>query len=325
MMESKDSILKELYQKLGNYVGGVELAKRTRISRSAVWKDIRSLKREGYPIKSSKRKGYALTRRPTKPLPFEVKWGLGTNVIGKEVVYFDTIGSTNDIAKEMADKGAGEGLVVLAGRQTKGRGRLGRSWASQKGGLYLSILLRPKMEPQHIQRLTLMAGLAAMKAIASYGLKASLKWVNDVRVGGKKMCGILTEVSGSAELLDYAVVGIGVNVNNSVSKFPKDLGAMATSLRDELGMKVSLVDAVKKLLVEFDKQYTRIKAGDFSGILKEWSGSCDTIGKRVRVVGITEVFEGTAIGVDEEGALIVEVPRGVKKVTAGDVVYLEQG
>lgn len=322
-MCSKDAILQALYKRQGNYVSGVELAKRIGASRAAVWKDISGLKREGYPIKSAKRIGYALAKRPSKPLPFEVKWGLDTKVIGKEVVYFDATGSTNDVAKEMAERGVGEGLVVIAGRQTTGRGRLGRSWVSQKGGLYLSIMLRPKMEPQHIQRLTLMAGLAAMKTIASYGLEASIKWVNDVRVGGKKVCGILTEVSGSAEVLNYAVVGIGVNVNNSASRFPQDVRRLATSLRDEIGLSQPLVDVAKKLLAVFDKEYKRMKANDFLGILKEWSESCDTIGKRVRVVGISEVFEGTAIGVDEEGALMVEVPGAVKRVTAGDVVYLE--
>ncbi len=322
-MDSKEAILQALYKRQGNYVSGVELAKRIGASRAAVWKDISGLKREGYPIKSAKRMGYTLARRPSKPLPFEVRWGLGTKVVGKEVVYFDVTGSTNDVAKEMAERGVGEGLVVIAGRQTKGRGRLGRSWVSQKGGLYLSIMLRPKMEPQHIQRLTLMAGLAAMKTIASYGLEASIKWVNDVRVGGKKVCGILTEVSGSAEVLDYAVVGIGMNVNNSVKRFPRDVRRLATSMRGELGSNVDLVVVVKRLLVEFDRQYKRMRSSSFMDIMREWSASCDTIGRRVRVVGISEVFEGSAIGVDEEGALMVEFPGGVKRVTAGDVVYLE--
>ncbi len=315
--------MEELYRRQGSYVSGGELAKLLGVSRAAVWKSIIGLKEEGYPIRSSKKKGYVLAKRPATPLPFEVKWGLNTEVVGKEVVYFDTIGSTNDVAKEMAEKGAEEGLVVIAGRQTKGRGRLDRSWVSQKGGLYLSVLLRPKMEPQQIPRLTLMAGLAALKAVASYGLGASIKWVNDIRVGGRKVCGILTEVSGSAEVMDYAVVGIGLNVNNSVSRFPRDVRSLATSLRDELGEKVSLADATKRLLVEFDEQYRRMRSDGFPGIIKEWIAACDTIGRRVRIVGISEVFEGSAIGVDEEGALMVESDGAVKKVTAGDVIYLE--
>ncbi len=322
-MANKEVILEELYRRQGSFVSGGELAKLLGVSRAAVWKSILSLKEEGYPIRSSKKRGYVLAKRPSTPLSFEVKWGLNTEVIGREVVYFDTIGSTNDIAKEMAEKGAIEGLVVIAGRQTKGRGRLDRSWVSQRGGLYLTILLRPKIDPQHITRLTLMAGLAALRTVASYGLKASIKWVNDVRVSGRKVCGILTEVSGSAEVLDYAVVGIGLNVNNSASRFPVDVRGMATSLRDELGEGVSLVEVVKRLLMEFDEQYRRMKADGFSDIITEWRASCDTIGKRVRVVGISEAFEGTAVGVDEEGALMVESDGAVKKVTAGDVIYLE--
>ncbi|MEE9594577.1 MAG: biotin--[acetyl-CoA-carboxylase] ligase [Candidatus Hydrothermarchaeales archaeon] len=321
-MSNKDGILKELYKNDGSFVSGTKLAQLLGVSRTAVWKDIISLKKEGYPIRASKKKGYTLDGRPSSPMPFEVTWGLDTKIIGREVVYFETVGSTNDIAKEMAEKDAEEGLVVIAEKQTSGRGRLDRSWVSQRGGLYLSILLRPKMEPEHLQQLTLIAGLAAMRTVESYGLEAAIKWVNDVRINGKKVCGVLTEVSGSAEMMGYAVVGVGLNVNNRVSKFPKDVRDIATSLKDE-GASASLADVARRLLKQFDTYYQRILGGGFSEILNEWKASCDTIGKRVRIVRINEVIEGTAMDVDEGGALIVETAGAVERVTAGDVIYLD--
>ncbi len=323
IMSIKDAILEELYKNEGSFVSGRVLAQLLGVSRTAIWKDVISLKKEGYSITSSKRKGYMLTERPSLPLPFDVKWGLETKVIGKDIIYYDDVGSTNDVAKEMAEKNTGEGLVVIAGEQTTGRGRLERSWVSHKGGLYISVLLRPKMDPQHLQQVTLIAGLAAQRTVASYGLDAAIKWVNDVRINGKKVCGILTEVSGSAEIMKYVVVGIGLNVNNRISKFPKEVKEIATSLRDELGSDKPLTEVVKRLLTEFDNFYERLLKGEFSEVLKEWTAACDTPGKKVRIDGINEVTVGKATGVDEDGALLVESEGAVKRITAGDVIYLE--
>jgi len=179
------------------------------------------------------------------------------------------------------------------------------------------------MDPQHLQQLTLIAGLAAQRTVESYGLNAAIKWVNDVRIDGKKVCGILTEVSGSAEIMKYVVVGIGLNVNNRISKFPKEVKEIATSLRDELGSDKSLTEVVKRLLMEFDRYYERLLKGEFSEVLKEWTAACDTLGKKVRIEGINEVTVGKATGVDEDGALLVESEGVVNRITAGDVIYLE--
>jgi len=237
-----------------------------------------------------------------------------TKKIGKKIRYFKELGSTNDKAKELALRGAEEGTVVVAEMQKSGRGRLGRTWISPKGGVYLSIILRPA--GSGMQKLTLMTAVAVARAIKKlYGIDARIKWPNDVLLEGKKVCGILTETSADSGRIDFVIIGIGINADVEPAAFPEEFRSTATSLC--CYVKVSRKELVRALLEEFDSLYSE----GFD--LRLWRELSDTIGKNVRVETTQEVFSGRALDVDEEGALLVEKEDGtLQKVVAGDVVHL---
>ncbi|MEM3737614.1 MAG: biotin--[acetyl-CoA-carboxylase] ligase [Candidatus Bathyarchaeia archaeon] len=319
MAEVLENIIKTLKEKKDDYTSGEELAKQLNISRVAVWKYIQKLKSEGYHIKSVPNKGYCLLGNSDLLLPWEIKAKLQTSLIGHEIHYFKEVNSTQDIAKRLASEGAREGTIVVAERQTNGRGRMGRDWFSPSGGVWLSIILRPRFNPR-IQGLTLLAGVAVARAIKRlYNLEAKLKWPNDVILNGKKVCGILAEVNAEMDLINYLVIGIGVNVNVDLSS-EKRLRETATSIKEVIGKESSRVDFLQILLEEFEHLYRLFAVEGFGSILNEWRGRSETLGALVSVTSVDEEFEGLALNVDGEGFLIVKLRDGsLKRVVAGDV------
>jgi BirA family biotin operon repressor/biotin-[acetyl-CoA-carboxylase] ligase len=240
--------------------------------------------------------------------------------IGTIVFHFDEIPSTNEYAKKLGAWGGAEGLVVLADVQTQGKGRLDRVWQSQRGGLYFSILLRPDLSSEGIQRLTLVAGIAVARALRrTYGAAAQLKWPNDVLVNGKKACGILTESSIVGGKVNFCVVGIGVNVNNRV---PADIKEMATSLAKNAGKKLDLTVVFRHVLREFGLAYESFIENPES-IIRQWSALSDTIGRDVEISTGDELLRGKAVGIARDGTLKLKTKNGrVAKILAGDCVYL---
>ncbi len=220
----KADILKALRES-GDYVSGEWLSRELGISRVSVWKHIRNLKQDGYVVEASPR-GYRLISSPDLLLPCEFP------DLEQKIHHFGEIGSTMAVARELARKGVEEGTIVIAESQTSGRGRLNREWFSPRGGIYFAIILKPKISPIYAPRINLMASVAVAKAIRTFcGLKAELKWPNDVLLAGRKVCGILAEMEAEVDAINYVNLGIGINVNASVSQCEKG----ATSLRDELG------------------------------------------------------------------------------------------
>ncbi len=323
-MNIKDRILEKLILSKGKRVSGERLAHELSVSRTAIWKHIRELREAGYMIESSTNLGYSLVSTPDALTPGEIKAGLKTRLIGKNIQYFKETESTNIIAREIANS-VEEGTVVIAESQTGGRGRLGRKWLSPEGGVWLSIILKPGIQPQYAPRITLLAGVSVAKTIRSFGLAAKIKWPNDVLINGKKVCGILTEIEAEMDMIDYCVVGIGIDANVDTESFPEDFRESSTSLKKELGKDINRVEFVQKLLLEFDALYLKFQKEEFSSILEEWRNMSATIGEYVKITTQTRTIYGEAIGVDNEGALILETGEGhLEKIVAGNCEHLRR-
>ena len=303
--EMKGRVLEALRESSG-YLSGETLANRLGTSRVSIWRHIRSLEKEGYLIETS-RNGYRLVSSPDLLLPFEFPG------LEQKIHYFSEIGSTMDAARELAKKGAGEGTIVIAEAQTHGRGRLGREWLSPKGGIYFTLILRPKISPASSPRINLMASLAVAVTIRKlFGLDAGLKWPNDVLIEGKKVCGILAEMDAETDVLNFVNLGIGINANTSIPRFEKT----ATSLKHATGKDISRKEFLGALLVEIEHRQASLME---ASLLEEWRKLSVTLGKDVRIVAPGEVIVGRAIDVDTTGALIIRQRNGsLKKAVAGD-------
>ncbi len=324
-MNIKDKILEKLILDKGKPVSGEKLAHELSISRSAIWKHIQALKDEGYMIESSTNLGYSLASAPDRLSPGAIKAGLKTTVIGKNIQHFKETESTNIIARGIAGS-VEEGTVVIAESQTGGRGRMGRKWISPEGGIWLSIILKPKMQPLYAPRITLLAGISVARTIRSLDLPAKIKWPNDVLINGKKVCGILTEIGAEIDSIDYLVVGIGIDANVDTETFPEEMRDSSTSLKKELGHQIDRVAFVQRLLSEFEELYLKFQKEGFSSILEEWRNMSATIGEWVKITTQSRIIYGEAIGVDNEGALILETGDGkLEKIVAGNCEHLRRG
>ncbi len=306
--------------KKDTFVSGEILAKNLGISRTAIWKQIKSLKDVGYEIESVKNKGYRLISKPDVPLPEEIKYGLETKVIGTDIVYFRKINSTNLYCKNIAKENASEGTVVVADIQEKGRGRKSRVWSSPEGGLWFSVLLKPDIPPQNAMILTMATSVSLVEAIEeNTGLNPVIKWPNDLLMGSKKICGILTELDAEMDKINYAIVGVGINVNNSLSN---DLQNIATTLKKESNIKISRVELLKDIIKNIDRNYNYVKSLDFDKIRQLWFLHADIIGKKVKVTREKDVVVGRVSDVDETGCLILDTKEGLEKIITGDVIFL---
>ena len=307
----KGKILKALRES-GDYLSGETLSKQLGISRVSIWKHIRSLKADGYIIEASPR-GYRLLSSPNSLLPYEFPG------LEQGIYYFQEIGSTMDAARELTKRGAGEGTIVIAEAQTHGRGRLSREWLSPEGGIYFTLILRPKISPAYASRINLMAAVAVAATIRKlFGLKAELKWPNDVLIEGRKVCGILAEMDAETDVINFVNLGIGINANTSVPRFEK----MATSLKDALGKEISRKEFLSALLLEIKRRQALLMEED---LLEEWKKLSVTLNKDVKVIAPGEVIVGRAIDVDTTGALIIRDMNGsLRNAVAGDCIHLTE-
>jgi BirA family biotin operon repressor/biotin-[acetyl-CoA-carboxylase] ligase len=250
----------------------------------------------------------------------KIKNGLETSFMGQRILYFEEAASTNDLAKELAEKGVEEGTVVIAETQTRGRGRLGRRWISPRGGIWFSVILRPAVGPKDAPKIVFMAAVAIAKTIRKVlRLTAKTKWPNDVLVRNKKVCGLLAETSTSDENINFVVLGIGINANVDTNAFPRELTGSLTSLKKEAKREIPREEFLRALLKEMEHYYNDFTQGRFARILDEWKSLTDMIGRDVEVVSFDERFEGKAIDVDQDGALIVKLEdESVKRVLCAD-------
>jgi len=331
----KNRTLQELRSKIYEYVSGESLSEHLGVSRTSVWKYVKELKGEGYAIESSSKKGYKLVSVPDLNA-YEIAHGLKTEILGRKVFFFNSIDSTNNYAKTIAIKGCDEGTTVVAEVQTSGRGRLGREWSSVSGkGIWMSIVLKPVIGPESIQIITLAAAVAVVKAIKNAtGIETGIKWPNDIILDGKKLCGILTEMSAEIERVNYIILGIGINVNHEGDDFSQSLKHIATSLKMHINNTDNLVkeqksvdfrrsEIIKCVLFELEQMYNKINSGMNDVILDEWKNYSVTLGKEVKVIGKSE-YIGIAENITQEGRLIVRRIDGVKEeVLSGEISIRE--
>ena len=304
-------------------VSGAELSQRLGFTRAAIWARVEELRKVGYEIEASPVLGYRLISAPDVLHADDLLARLGeTKVIGRDIQVFAQTTSTNDVVEKLARDGVKEGAVVFAESQTKGRGRLGRTWTSPaRKGLWFSILLRPNLRPQETTQLTVAAAAAVWRAIhAVTGLSPEIKWPNDILIGGKKVVGILTELSAEVDRVKHITLGIGVDVNLTANELPLELRKIATSLRIESGKPIERAELATQILRELDKDYSRVCSGKFAALADEWEGHCSTIGQQV-TVGIGERrLRGRAEALDDDGALLLRTEHGrLERVIGGDV------
>ncbi|MFH1752745.1 MAG: biotin--[acetyl-CoA-carboxylase] ligase [Candidatus Omnitrophota bacterium] len=302
------------------YVSGEDFSKKLGVTRASIWKHMESLRKIGYDIEAQPHLGYRLVDIPDKLLSHEVTWNLKTRFVGKRVYSYERIDSTNDRAYQLAEEGAQEGVVIIGEQQLKGKGRMGRRWVSPKGGIYFSLILRPKMMPTEVSKLTLIAAVSVAETLReTTGLNCQIKWPNDILIGASKICGILTELKAEQDATSFVILGIGINVNTKPSDLPKH----ATSVFKETEKKISRIDLLKMLLKNIENHYNLFKSNKFNAIIEEWKNLSAVLGKRVRITEKSKTLEGQAIDIDEGGALVIRLDSGLReRVLAGDVILV---
>ena len=309
----KGEILK-LLKETDGYISGQELCEKFGVSRTAVWKVINQLKEEGYEIEAVRNKGYIL-KGSADVLSIHTKWA------GTQVAFFEETDSTNNEIRRLAEQGAPHGTLAVAERQLGGKGRRGRVWTSPAGvGIWMSMLLRPQIDPMAASMLTLVMALSTRRGIEkATGLKSEIKWPNDLVLNKKKICGILTEMSTELMEIQYVIPGTGINVNQM--EFPDDIKATATSLRIESGKIQKRSEIIAAIMEAFEGYYdTFIETQDMSGLIEEYNANLVNLGNEVCVLDPAGEYRGVSEGINKEGALLVRLSDGtLKEIISGEV------
>ena len=297
----KTEILK-LLRESKDYVSGQQLCETFGVSRTAVWKVIRQLEAEGYVIQAVRNKGYRLTAQPDLLTEETIQNQIHTEWAGQQLVVFSETDSTNDQAKKLAEEGAGQGLLVVSDSQTAGKGRRGRSWESRVGeGIFMTLLLKPDIAPGNAS-----------------GIDTQIKWPNDIVCDGKKVCGILTEMSAQIDYINYIVVGVGINVSNEV--FPEEVASTATSLYLLTGVTCSRAKLISEIMAQFEIYYAQyLQTQDLSGLMNEYNSHLVNRGRSVRVLNPKREYTGVAQGINQAGELLVQTEDGIMHVSSGEV------
>ncbi len=323
MKLDNEKIIQILKDHEGRFVSGEVISQEVGITRAAIWKRIAALKDLGYVVDARQNMGYRLMRSPDILTPSEIQYRLGTKIVGKEVRYYPVLESTNAEAFRLASSGAADGLVVITDHQTGGKGRLNRTWFSfRRQSISLSVVLRPKIVPYLATMLTYMTGIALYEAIyAQTAIKPSLKWPNDILMRGKKVAGVLCELNTETDIVNFAVIGMGVNLNVRKKRFPEEIREASTSLYEETKKRLKRVAFVKELLRQLDYWYSVfLRDGGDSRILAEWKERSQIVGQNVRIRSFEEEIVGKVVDVDSYGALMIETEDDKKKrVIAGDL------
>ena len=311
------------------YLSGQDLSDVLRISRVAVWKHIKKIKELGYIIESKQKLGYKLISNSDMLLPWEITSNLKTEIIGQQAYYFDIIDSTQNQALKMAKETSNNGSVIVATKQTGGKGRDGRKWISPKGGIWLSIILQPKFDISITTLFPIASALALSIAIEkTFSIEPELKWPNDLTIKGKKVAGMLVDVSLESNKIENLVLGVGINFDVNVKQIEKSLKDTpnfygVTTLREQR-KEVKPIHLVQTFLVELEKMYKSLNAKQIENIISEWTSRSSTIGKNVELNTIDTKIKGKAIRIDKDGALVVSRNNKQYRVIAGDIIHLSK-
>jgi BirA family transcriptional regulator, biotin operon repressor / biotin---[acetyl-CoA-carboxylase] ligase len=322
---AKNEFLKRLFEANGQPVSGQVIADEFGLSRTAIWKYVKDLEKDGYEIGTIRKKGYYLISVPDRVNESNVKKHLKSTVVfGQRIVYKESCLSTQFIAHEEAQNGAPDGTVVISEEQTSGKGRMSRPWDSAAGkGIWMSVITCPALTPQQAPQMTLVAAVAVTRAIEEVaGVNPSIKWPNDILIDGKKVTGILTELQADPDRVKAIILGIGINVNQNDEDFPEELKSIATSLKMVNGKTINRAKLIAKTL-EFLEHYTNLYvAHGFSPIKLLWEGYSNTVGKRIRAVMFNETIEGIAMGITEDGMLNLKLDDGsIRGIFSADIHF----
>ena len=323
----KSEILRILREAGDECVSGQSLCEKFGVSRQAVWKNISQLKDKGFEIESVSNKGYILKNEPDIINDAAIQSYLSKECLCKKIETFDTLDSTNTKAKQLAEMGEAEGTLIVADEQTAGKGRRGRKWCSKKGvNVFFTLLIRPKIEPKNLSGITLLAAMSVADAVKEVcGVKTMIKWPNDIVLEKKKICGILTEMSSEMNYVNYAVIGIGININDD--EIPDEIRENASSIYLETGKKTNRNKLTAKVVEKFDGYYKRfLETKDLTAFIDEYNSMLISMNKEVKVLyGMAETARpdeeetGIARGIDGDGALLVETKDGIKSIVSGEV------
>jgi BirA family biotin operon repressor/biotin-[acetyl-CoA-carboxylase] ligase len=307
-----ERILTIFEQHKGEFVSGEQLSEQLQCSRTAIWKHITALREAGYEFEAVSRKGYRLISQPDRLSAVKIMTSLQTRVMGRSLKLYDEVDSTQIIAQRLAEEGAGEGTLVIAEQQNAGRGRMGKPWHSPKGkGIWMSLVLRPTIPIHFTPQLTLLTAVAVCRAIRKVtALPVAIKWPNDLLIEKRKICGILLESTAEDERLRYVIAGIGISVNLKEDDYPEQLKAIATSLRLASGHKVDRIQIIKHVWEEFEALYDLYQEKGFEPIRTAWEALTMSLGSTVRANTPKGPIEGTALSIDEMGALVVKLADG---------------
>ncbi|HWO95496.1 MAG TPA: biotin--[acetyl-CoA-carboxylase] ligase [Bacillus sp. (in: firmicutes)] len=304
------------------YVSGQKISDMLGCSRTAVWKHIEELRKEGYELEAVRKKGYRIVQKPNKVSENELRLGLQTERIGQFIHYEETVDSTQKIAHRLAQEGAVEGTVVVAEEQTAGRGRLDRSWYSPKHtGVWMSIILRPSLPPQRAPQLTLMAAVAVVQAIQEVTtISPDIKWPNDILINGKKAVGILTEMQADSDRIHSVIIGLGINVNQQKEHFAPAIQDIATSLKLESGKDINRALLMQTIFLKLEQLYDEYLTNGFKLIKLLWETHAVSIGRNIIARTLMGTIEGVAKGITDDGVLLLEDAHGhIHQIYSADI------
>ena len=307
------------------FLSGQQISTTLGLSRTAVWKNVKKLESLGYKIDSKKNSGYKLVSKTDLFLPWEISDGLKTEIIGNKIYYFDTLDSTQNFAIRLARKPHENGSIVIARTQTSGRGRLNRKWISPKGGIWLSVVLRPDFDISHVSLFSLAVSLALTIAIEKkFKIKPQLKWPNDVTINNRKVAGILIDASIETNKIDYLVAGVGINFRvdpEQITRKIKKTSQHGVSTLVKKNQMSDPIDFIQEFLFQLEIIHKKMMSEKISEITREWTKRSSTLGKNVTVSTPTSTIKGKAISIDENGALLLSVKKKIHRIVAGDVTY----
>jgi len=320
--EVRKKLLDAFTNNKDEYLSGQHLANLIGCSRAAIWKHIEELRKEGFLLEAVRKKGYRIMKTTEKVTADEIRLGLQTKFLGRQIHYEESVDSTQKIAHRLAYESAPEGTIIITEEQVSGKGRMGRVWHSPKySGIWMSIILRPNIPPPKAPQLTLIAAVAVVQAIEAFtNLTPKIKWPNDILINGKKVTGILTELLAEADRINAIIIGIGINVNQQVEDYPKELKDIATSLSIEAGEKLARAELIKIVLLKIEQLYLLYLEKGFYPIKLLWESYAISIGRNITARTLTGSIHGKALGINEDGVLLIEDSLGkIHHVYSADI------
>ncbi|GGB33319.1 biotin--[acetyl-CoA-carboxylase] ligase [Virgibacillus dakarensis] len=328
MESTRNKLIKLLADSGECYISGQLLSEKLSISRAAIWKHMKELEKDGYQIEGKSKKGYRILKFPNKLSENTIQWGLNTEWLGKTIVHKQVTTSTQHIAHQLARDNADHGTIVVADEQTAGKGRMDHTWNSPKNkGIWMSLILRPATLPYLAPQFTLLTATVLADVLTEETHTApKIKWPNDILLNGKKIAGILTEMQAEQDTIQYVVIGIGINVNQSEQELPADIRHKATSLAIETGRTWDTQKLIQRILLTFEQAYDHYLKNGFLEVKHKWESYGFKIGETIRIKTMRETWRARFMGIAEDGALLTKASDGeMKKIYSAEIDWFKQG